>query len=215
MKKYLCIIIAISILTAICGCSSKTKVNEASSVSEQTNYPSNREISYEFIDFKDFDNYLTDGKYKCGSDFPEGDYYIMSIHGAAALYDVCDNPNDFSWYDYRLMRKISVKVGQYIYLSNGAICVPADEVNIDNWNQYGVFLVGVDLPEGDYKITSITDEYCTELDNISGIRGAYQICEKSPENEPIECQPLFDKQTYISVKDGQYIIINNAYMTLD
>ena len=92
--------------------------------------------------------------------------------------------------------------------------VACDEVNLNNLNQYGIFVVGRDLPEGDYKITSLTDIYRTELENIEGIRGAYQIREDNPENEPEDCDRLFNNQTYITVKNGQYITINNAKMVL-
>lgn len=216
VTRILTLALTISLLFSLYGCTSDKKPEkESNSAKQSDNYPTNQEISYGFLDYKMFDNYLTDGTYRCGSDFEPGDYYIFSIYGAEALYDVSDNPNNFSWSDYRTMRKVSVNKGQYISLSSAAILVSAKEVDKSNWKKYGVFLVGTDLPEGDYKITSITDKYNTELNNISGIWGAYQICNDSPENEPEYCSPLFDKQTYISVQDGQYIIINNARMILN
>lgn len=177
--------------------------------------PTNTELSYEFIDHTIFSEYLTNGIFKCGSDFEPGDYYIMSIYMAEALYDVSNSPSNFTWSDHRVMRKVSVEKGQYVNLTAGALLVPVEEVDENAWEKYGVFLVGRDLPEGEYKVVSITDEYCSELDNISGICGAYQICGKDPTNEPVECSPLFNNQTYVSLENGQYIIINNAHLTLD
>lgn len=215
MRKSFGFVAITCLLLYFCGCSAKVITNETSEKTNQSaDYPTNSEINYGFLDHKMFNDYLTDGKYRCGSDFEPGDYYIFSLYGAEALYGVCDNPNDFSWSYYRVMRKVSVNEGQYVYLSSGAILVSSSEVNRNDWKKYGVFLVGTDLPEGDYKIASLEDRYSTELENISGICGAYQISENNPENVPKDCYPLFDKQTYISVENGQYVIINNARMTL-
>lgn len=177
--------------------------------------PTNTEIRYEFIDHTTFSDYLTNGVFKCGSDFEPGDYYIMSIYMAEAMFDVSNDPNGFTWTDYRMMRKISVDNGQYVNLPTGAIMVNVTEVDENDWGKYGVFLVGKDLPEGEYKVVSISDEYCSDLNNIAGIFGAYQICDNDPTSEPVACSPLFNNQTYISLKNGQYIIINNAHLTLD
>lgn len=175
--------------------------------------PTNTELSYGFLDYNLFSQYWTGGTLRCGTDFPPGDYYVLSLYGAEAMFDVEDSPNDFSWTYQRVMRKIHAENGQYVYV-HGAIIVPAEEVDTESWAKYGVFLVGKDLPEGDYKVVSISDWYNTKIENIAGVCGAYQICEGSPENAPIECTPLFDDQHYISVKNGQYLVINNAKLTL-
>lgn len=193
----------------------ETQVNNDSIAEETPVYPTptNTELSYGFLDHNLFSQYWTGGTLRCGIDFPPGDYYIFSLYGADALYDVVDNPNDFSWSYHRMMRKVHVENGQYVR-ANGSILVSADEVDTNNWVKYGVFLVGKDLPEGDYQVVTITDRYNTEIQHISGVRGAYQINEGSPENDPIDCTPLFDNQHYISLKNGQYLIINNAKLTL-
>lgn len=217
------ILVLCILLVTLSGCASNKKSDSESDNNPSSqlqsslsdNYPTNTEISYNFIDHKMFENYLTSGVYRCGTDFSEGEYFIISIYGANALYDVCDNPNDFSWSNQRVFRKVSVKKGQYVQISSGGLLISCEEFDYNDLTKYGIFVVGKDLPEGDYKITSITDEYKSELENISGIVGAYQISNDAPENEPEQCYPLFDKQTYISVKDGQYITINNARMVLN
>lgn len=176
--------------------------------------PTNTELSFGFLDHTIFTQYWTDGTYRCGSDFPAGDYFIMSIYGANAMYGVSDNPNDFAWSSQRVFRKVSVKEGQYVKVVYGGIMVPANEVDSSNWKTYGVFLVGKDLPEGDYKIVTVSD-YCeTDIVAIYGAKGAYQICDISPESDPVSCSPLFESQSYISVKNGQYLIINDLQLTL-
>ena len=181
--------------------------------SPERTYPQRTELSYGFLDHTMFSQYWTGGTLRCGDDFEPGDYYIMSLYSADAIYDVSDTPDGFSWSQHRIMRKVHVEQGQYVRLS-GAILVPADEVEPQNLQKYGVFCVGKDLPAGDYKVVSITDEYYTEITRMSGICGAYQISEGSPESNPIACTPLFENQYYVSLKDGQYIIIVNAKLTL-
>jgi len=195
---------------------------EINVVATQSSVPSSlpllsKKLSYGFLDYTMFSQYWSgdiSGKVlRCGSDFEPGDYYIFSLWGANALYDVSNNPNEFSYSFERVMRKIHVEKGQYIMLTD-AILVKADDVDTSNWSKYGVFIVGKDLPAGEYKIETISKQYVSELSNIEGIPGAYQISRNSPETEPIECSSLYAESTYINLNDGEYIVINNAKMTL-
>lgn len=237
MRKAVSLLFVSTILTVIMvGCSANkeiattpsppdTQVTEYSKPEEQISEsnafapglyptPTNTELSFGFLDHTIFTQYWTDGTYRCGSDFPAGDYYIMSIYGANAMYGVSDNPNDFTWSSQRVFRKVSVKEGQYVKVMYGGIMVPANEVDSSNWETYGVFLVGKDLPEGDYKIVTISDYCDSDIAAIQGAKGAYQICDSSPDSDPISCDPLFESQSYISVKNGQYLIINDLQLTL-
>lgn len=222
MRKALSFFLVLTIVVSVLyGCttndSSQETASQPASLEESTvssnPEPTNTEISYGFLDYTMFSFYLTDGTFRCGDDFEPGDYYIMSLYGSNAQYDVSETPDGFSWSSHRMMRKVYVEEGQYVELS-GAILVSADEVDTSNWAKYGVFLVGKDLPAGDYRIVTISDKYSTEIQNISGIKGAYQICNDSPENEPVSCTPLFEKQSYITLETGQYLVINNAKLTL-
>lgn len=177
--------------------------------------PVNREISFGFIDHTLFSKYWTNGIFKCGSDFEPGDYYILSLCMGGATFDVSNDPNDFPWTDYRFLRKISVDKGQYVNIPAEGIMVYASEVEANTWDKFGVYLVGRDLPEGDYKIVSISDEYCSELYSVIGICGSYQICNNDPAETPVSSSLLYNSQAYISLKNGQYITINNARLTLD
>lgn len=175
--------------------------------------PQRTELSYGFLDHTMFSQFWTGGTLRCGDDFEPGDYYIMSLYGADAMYDVSDSPDGFSWSQHRIMRKVHVEKGQYVRLS-GAILVSAAEVDTQNWQKYGVFCVGKDLPAGDYKVVTISDEYYTDITRVSGIWGAYQISDGSPESTPVSCTPLFENQYYVSLEEGQYIIICNAKLSL-
>lgn len=239
MEKRIFAICLALVLILLCACQSQepepTQTQEAESTGAQRDsiesspseseesteefvlpedYPTDTEISFQFVDHTLFSEYWTNGTFRCGSDFQEGDYFIISLCGGNAIYGVSDKPDDFPWVDNRLINNISVKNGQYVKIPLGALLVHSEEIDTDNLQQYGIFLVGRDLPKGDYKITTITDLINNEAAYISNIWGAYQICNGSPFNEPVKCQPLFESQYYLSVEDGQYIIINDAKMVL-
>lgn len=171
------------------------------------------EIEYHFIDYTEFSQYWFDGVFRCGTDFNSGEYYILPLFGAGAMYDVSSSPNDWSWSDYRCFRKITAKEGDYVNVEHGAIMVPADEVDTDNWQKYGIYLVGRDILAGEYKMETITDTYSTDLYGIEGISGAYQICDNAIENTPIDSNYLFESQKYITLENGQYISITNIRLT--
>lgn len=168
---------------------------------------------YRFIDYTDFSQYWFDGVFRCGTDFNAGDYYILPLFGAGAMYDVSNSPNNWSWSDYRCLRKISAKEGDYVNVEHGAIMVSAAEVDTNNWGKYGVYLVGRDILAGEYKMETITDAYSTDLYGIEGISGAYQICDNAIEDTPVDSNYLFESQKYITLENGQYISITNIRLT--
>ncbi len=200
----LCLSVA---LFSACGNSSKGQSMSAGN--------SGNQFGYGFVDYTMFSEFWTDGMFRCGSDFAAGDYYILSLYGAAAYDNVADSPNGFlPETGYRVLRKITVTEGQYVKLNLGVLMITSAEFERRDLKEYGIFLVGKDLLAGDYKITSITNECSIGQYQISGIVGTYQISNDSPDNEPEYCSPLYDAQTYISVQNGQYLIINNASLMM-
>jgi len=170
-------------------------------------------IQYEFLDYTEFSTYWFDGVFRCGTDFTAGDYYILPLFGAGAMYEVADTPDDFSWTYYRLLRKIHITEGEYVNVAHGAIMVPADEIDVNDWTKYGVFLVGKDISAGEYKMETLTDKYQSNLYGITGISGAYQLNDSNIDEDPVDSNYLFDYQKYITLEDGQYIIITNVKLT--
>ena len=175
---------------------------------------SGTEVICGFLDCSLFKKYLTDGTYKCGSDFQEGDYYIISIYGAEANYGVSDSPNDFEWNDYRVIRKVSPKKGQFVQLSSGAILVSCNEIDNNNLTKYGILVAGKDIPAGDYKVTPLEGEYHSDGYSISAGAG-YQINNEGMDSEPEESSNIYEKQKYIQLQNNQYLIVNNARVVLD
>ena len=170
-------------------------------------------IEYEYLDYTEFSEYWFNGIFRCGTDFDAGEYYILPLFDAGARYDVCDSPNNFKWTHHRLLRKIDVEKGEYVKVDHGGIMVPANEVDTKNWTKYGAFLVGKDVLAGDYKIESISDEYQSDLYHAKGVRGAYQLNDNNINDTPIIASPLFETPNYITLENGQYIIITNLKLT--
>lgn len=170
-------------------------------------------VEYSFINYQDFSKYWYDGIFRCGTDFEPGEYYILPLFGAGAMFDVNNTPDDWSWEYNRLLRKISAEKGQYVNVAHGAIMVRASDIDTNNWSKYGVFQVGVDLLAGEYKIEGINEVYKSGLEHISGIDAVYQINPSSVDDEPLYCNYVSGTQRYITLEDGQFVIITNAKLT--
>ena len=171
-------------------------------------------ITFEFVDTSEFPNCLTDGTYKCGVDFEPGDYYVLSMYGVKALYDPGSTADDKTKYEKRIIRKFHVDSGQYIKLDE-ALLIPESEFNPTDWKKYGAYHVGEDLPAGEYKIETITNKYKNEqyTKNIVGVDAAYQISASDPLGNVIQCERVSDRQAYITLHSGEYLMINNARLT--
>lgn len=169
-------------------------------------------VEYSFVDYQDFSQYWYNGIFRCGTDFEPGEYYILPLFGAGAEYDVNNNPDDWSWSENRLLRKVSVEKGQYVNVAFGAIMVRASDIDTNNWSKYGVFQVGVDLLAGEYKIEKIGTDYRSDLYKITGIDAEYQINPDGIDAEPLYCNYV-ETQRYVTLEDGQFIIITNAKLT--
>lgn len=173
-------------------------------------------LEYDYLDHTQFSQYWYDGVFKCGVDFQPGEYYILPLFSGGDMFSISNSPNNFpytNYEDWQLINKHIFSEGQFVKVEHGAIMVPAEQVDTNNWWQYGVYLVGEDIPAGDYKIEPISDTYFTDLDHVQGAPGAYQVCENSPETTPIVYEQLFQSQMYVALKEGQYLVIVNAKLT--
>ena len=234
MKRILTITLSIMILLSATACGSKAEIERLKKENEelkqqlasyvtntssddeasanQVNVPHDATISFGYIDTSEFPNCLTDGIYRCGSDFDAGDYYILSLYSDNANYDVSNTPDNFSS-SRRIIRKIHVENGQYVKLTS-ALLIPSEQFDTSDWKKYGAFTVGKDLPAGDYKIVPISHKYSSKYASVSGNLAAYQITSQNPLSDVIDCDFLHEKQTYITLTEGQCLMINNAYLTL-
>ena len=160
------------------------------------------DVQFTFIDTSKLKNLLFDGVYLCGTDFPPGEYYYISLCGE---HDGC------------ILKSLHMEKGDLTEKLWCSILLPAKDFDMTgDLTRYGIYEIGKDLRAGQYRLKPITDEYSNDQCNIhvSGNINAYQISEGLPTgNKIIECDRLTGKQAYISVKVGQYLMVNNMTLT--
>ena len=169
------------------------------------------EYSHSFLDHKQFSTYWIDGKYRCPNDIPNGQYAMLSIFTPFPYYLVSEDPNNMTWSQYAVYREFEIREEEYVNVGHGAILVPLEEIDEKNMQKYGLYEVGIDIPAGDYRLTSNTDYYESEIVHpVQGIKGGYQITQGSPAGELIQSNMIFSESEYITLKEGEYVAIINA-----
>lgn len=146
------------------------------------------------------------GMYKIGVDMLAGEYLITSSGGylevasdsTGNLDSIITNDN----YTNRIY--ITVQDGQYLKFDGMAIPV-ADAAGYTTSNGIypeGMYLVGKDIPAGEYKVSSLGGGYYEVSANSSGTLDAIITNEN------------FDSDVYLTVSDGQYLKLNKAQIKL-
>lgn len=169
------------------------------------------DFSFMFCDANIFHDYLPSGTYKCGVDMDPGKYVIFAYVGDTnySVYNELDgSPIE---YNSGIMMYVELDKDQYIEIGYGGLMFSPDNLDYNSLKQYGIFLVGTDIPSGEYKISAITDEYQSSLDSITGNISAYSIYDDIKSN-PIQSEYIFS-DSYIELTDGQYIAVCNLQFT--
>lgn len=137
------------------------------------------------------------GMYKVGVDLPAGEYCFVASGGIGYGCVSADSNQDdilenemfeHTWF-------VTVSDGQYLEASRCAFVVAKDVVlNIepDGSFEEGMYRVGIDIPAGEYKLTSTDGGY-------------YCIYKNSVPPFDIVSNDLFDGSSYVTVKEGQYL----------
>lgn len=143
------------------------------------------------------------GQYKVGVDIPAGEYMVIALSDSGYFCVSSDaNGDDIIQNDiFSTTSIITIDDGRYFELS-GASAVPFDEFP-DIFSDKdalieGMYKVGYHLPAGEYKI---------EAD--SGDSGYYCIYPDSYQ-EDIITNGIFEDSRYISVQDGQYLVLQGC-----
>lgn len=142
-----------------------------------------------------YSNAIQEGQHKIGDDMQSGEYVLFSDYGSGYFCvssdsngtDIIANDN----FEYNSI--ITVNDGEYLELSR-CYAVPLVEVTELPIDKANMFLVGTHLPAG---------EYCLESDES----GYYCIYEDSRHNNIIT-NGNFEGQSYVSVSDGQYLLLS-------
>lgn len=143
------------------------------------------------------------GQYKIGTDMPSGEYILIANDGGYFCVSSDSNGDDILFNDnFETNSIITVYDGEYLELSR-CIAYPFDafcEVyGIDTSNSGIMLKIGVNLDAGEYKLESTDDEYY----------GYYCIYDSS-RHENIIANDNFTGQTYVTVSDGQYLLLNRC-----
>lgn len=147
-----------------------------------------------------FDTFYNAGQYKIGQDIPSGEYVIFAESGAGYFVVTSDSNGDDiianDNFDYNAI--ISVNDGEYLELSRSK-AVPIEEVVSLPLDRTNMYKIGVHLSAGEYKVMADSDN------------GYYCIYNDS-RHEDIEANDNFSGQAYVTVRDGQYLLLSGCHL---
>lgn len=142
-----------------------------------------------------------EGMYKIGTDISAGEYIVFASKGTGYFCVSSDsNQNDILFnenFDYNSI--LTVRDGEYLDLTR-CYAIPAEENPEIDVNASGMFKVGTHIPAGEYRLESF------------GGTGYYCIYSDSRQNDII-ANDNFDGQNYVTVSDGQYLVLVRCRFT--
>ena len=146
-------------------------------------------------------------EYRVGTDIPAGEYYLrcsgnsayMAVSSDSSGNSIIENEN-FTTHHF-----ITLEDGQYFELSRGrALSVDQFVPDFDATDlDVGMYRVGTDIPAGEYKLenTSSSRAYCCVYNNSTAQRS-------------IVTNDNFEGSKYITVQEGQYLLLNRCTAAL-
>lgn len=149
------------------------------------------------------------GMYKVGTDLPEGEYLFIATGSIDAYVcvstdsnqdDIVENEN----FPYSFF--VTVEDGQYLEASRCLFAMVDSQIvsiNEDGSVGEGMYRIGIDIPAGEYR-----------LETNSDFGGYWCIYNSTVIPFDIENNHNFKSSTYVTVKDGQYLILNRCSGTL-
>ncbi len=142
-----------------------------------------------------------EGMHRVGKDIPAGKYILYAEYDSSAYFAILkDSSGNFdsiivndNFYGNSI---VDVKKGEYLELS-GCEAVPAKEgVGVDT-NGEGMFRVGVDIEPGEYKL-------------VSGGKHGYYCVYPNARHRDILHNDNFNGSAYVTVSNGQYLLLSNC-----
>lgn len=222
-KKWWVWILAVIIVAAITSGGESDKDTDASNNSNQgivvqeesadtTQEESNLEEQGNTNKEEKKDTKIKAGTYKIGVDLPAGEYvffakgmgYIeVASDSTGSLESIISNDN-VSGHTY-----ITVNDGEYLKLRSGEAYAVADAPSVvptDGIYKDGTYIVGKDIPAGEYKVTVNSNIGMGYIEVSSDSRGAL--------NSIITNDNLME-DSYITVQDGQYLKLSGAEININ
>ncbi len=148
------------------------------------------------------------GNYKVGEDIPAGEYkistdtmgYVEVSKDSSGEFDSIITNDNFSTFIY-----LTVEDGQYLKLQLSEAVLAEDAPPYDAEEGYGPgeYKVGYDIPAGEYNIQAEEDAPMAYVEVSKDSKGGL---------DSIITNDNFEGNKYITVKDGQYLKLQMAYI---
>lgn len=188
--------------------SSEETTTESEEEADTTTPPEGSVLSYKCITDGIFEECTFEGVYKCGTDIEPGKYVFMAMINSDSYTISRDAMQEDVIEQKKTMFKIlDLQEGTYIKLSSSSILVPEQELDQENLQKYGIFTVGKDIEPGEYKIKNMGGTCETAGGEFWMVQGAYEIRDDVFTTSEDGAQTLSGDQTYIELKEGQYLIL--------
>lgn len=167
-------------------------------------------LAFKYVDVSLIPNGLEAGTYKVGKDIDPGEYIAYGLYSTAQIkqFNSLDEQEDTEEID-GLFIDLTLEENQYIEIVSG-IVVPKSTFDMNNLEQYGIYKVGQDIEAGEYKVASISDEYESSYESVSGSLGACEVADEALGGNTLKTIDLYDGQKYVSLEDGQYVRVVDA-----
>lgn len=153
-----------------------------------------------------------EGMYKVGSDIPEGEYIVLRNEDEKYYASICvsadSNKDDIlTYHSVYTHHYVTVNKGQYFELSGcTAVSAEANPLVIESTENIpeGTYKVGTDIPAGEYKLTADPDEYYSSSSIYAGSEAESKLLSYNS----------VKTTSYVTVKDGQYLVLSHCTATL-
>lgn len=148
-------------------------------------------------------NPYSEGMYKVGVDLPAGEYLFIANSSTTAYVCVSSDSNQDKIIENENFEHsffVTVSDGQYLQAKRCDFVTAANytvNINDDGTFEDGMYRVGIDIPAGEYRLTPDGSGY-------------YCIYKNSKAPFDILSNDNFDGNTYVTVTDGQYLLIKRC-----
>lgn len=149
------------------------------------------------------DNPYLEGAYKVGTDIPAGEYLFVVTDSSGGYVCVSADSNQDDIIENEIVELCwfaTVEDGQYLEVDDCAFLhaeLGTLNTNADGSFSTGMYRVGIDIPAGEYKLTTEDSGYW---------------CIYNSTDLPLDIvrNKIFDGSSYVTVKDGQYLQISDC-----
>lgn len=139
-------------------------------------------------------------QYKVGVDIPEGEYVLFADfgHGYFALTSDGNGNDIISNENFTYNSIIQIDSGEYLTLKDCS-AVPSNDVQQLPLDKADMLKVGLHIEAGEYKLIADSDS-------------AYYCIYNDSKQDDIDSNDNFNGQSYITVKDGQYLKMSRCHI---